>query len=283
MTNFPGSTEFDAKAVWQDRYAPGLHPAIDFDYHSLSDNSKPHLQEFVDKNNVKKVLRIESGAFVDLEEAELSANTFSAYLGVLHQNGIATLDPIYSWAEDAKGDPTLYIVVDKIENPIHFTEVLDSMDNHHLLAYDHLAESLVGVIHQSCREGGWIFTDTFRLDQYVINDDNISQTLTLVDVAPEGGAQLPAPTDEVGSSHHRTETLNNALRWITEDVISLDRSLESESNGRMRILNMLDDRAVTNLLESAVVERLRSALELNDSSLVDIDDKDEWWWGRPRY
>ena len=70
--------EFDSQSGrWTKKYAPHLHPAIDFDYKQLDGADKPHLQEFRTVDGKAKVLRILDGHVANLEEVEREIEMFS--------------------------------------------------------------------------------------------------------------------------------------------------------------------------------------------------------------
>jgi hypothetical protein len=274
--------------TWWERYAPDLHPAIRADYQRLKDTEKPHLQElqtadreqFPHMDGKNTVLRIEP-SWGDVEYQIERAANFRTYLGAMREQwGIPTLEPQYVVGQSSSGEHVLYVFVEKIEEAVDFAEVVKTKDATLLAQYDELTTRLCAMFSATLREGGTVYPEVFRLDQYVVRKDSTDALPVCVDVSPEFGSVLE-PNMTASTTYALKGDIEDSLRWLVEDSIHIKRATDGAGvRGTETVAALVAETLEAGLLRQDAAERLRFALEASDPSPVDVND--EWWDGEER-
>lgn len=238
----------------------------------------PHLLETAeDSSKTAKVVRIERSGLVEVDRTIKDAIEFSDYLSTLRDEWkIPTLTPQYVVGEDADGSANLYIVVDKLNNAKTFNDALERQDKSFLDQYERLGGRLCMILTETMEGGGPVYPEVFRLDQYVVADENANLPV-LVDVEPTEGSML------VGGGKDRTpdDCVEDSIRWLVEDVIYL-QDAKSEGEGGLPLNSALYEMADTGyrvgFLDDSSYERVVQAIKTQDPSLVSVSD--DWWYER---
>ncbi|HTK39575.1 MAG TPA: hypothetical protein VL362_01790 [Patescibacteria group bacterium] len=264
---------------------PAKNPSLRSDYLPLLGRNaageviKPHLQLIETQTDGKKVVRIEhvlSGHDIEREVAEI--NAFRSHLKFMRDHyGIAALEPRYVVGQHpmdparlgSSPDTVLYTLVNYIEHATSFEEVLDREDAAERRAFGELFAKIVALVGDTCRFGGPLYPEIYRLDQYVINADMPEQGPICVDVVPYMGCELP-PSIEYLEDYTNRETLQDTLRWLVEDALCLD------DEARDLVRQLVADQSVSGRLSDVVIRRINQAIETQDMQLVSVHG--ESWW-----
>lgn len=262
---------------YSDRYKPENHPILNPEksFAPIGVARKPHLLEHDIDDSKAVVVRIELDRAQNLGKILEESTQFSNYLQEMRDKwGIPTLEPEFAIGEDTLGSRNLYCLVQKVPNAKQFEEVIENKIVSELDQYRELAVRLGAMLTETVEQGGYIYPEIMRLDQYVTKDQRDEMPM-LVDVTPESGVPVHANMSKEDGVY-AIDHIEDSIRWLAEDCIYLETAINDGAKPTYQALNQAVFTAYSHgLLREGAYIQIKQAIENDDPSLVSAEN--DWW------